>query len=355
MCSFPVLKCVPAASCFAINSSNGSLWHSVTISSLPVHPLPLFRLHSIVNWQSSSSFAQSSPSQCNLSSHFIHINPSSSCASTLPLTLHLSPSSSSSPNSDVLITPFCPHASSSNVSVACSLGPYRHPVLATTRCGRAAVVSGASGLKVTCKVVQHAWSASPSAFSSSAEVSFLLPSPPVDFGLHCLRQPHTTFAWTSPASPPPHYIAILIARGVVIGQQQISTALPYESLSVKWLLPATAPWVASCVASAYRSHVCVRGASETDFVSTSCPDVPFINRNAFEPSLPPIVDEHGADAACYSQWSCSCVGADVAVPTALGIISNATHGAMTLMRGSSGLSSGALSVSELGALSSFPP
>jgi hypothetical protein len=366
---FSVLKCITAASCYAIGSSSGSRWHSITITSLPSYPLPLFRLHPIVNWQTLSAPVPSALAPCNLSSSLIHVGPSSSCASTLPLTLRLSSSSLPSFTPDVSITPVCYYSTSSNVSIACVFDQQQRTFFSTVPCGDAAVISGVTGIKVTCKAVQVASSGASLAFSSTGALSFLFPSPPVDFGLECLRLPHASFSWTLPASSPPRYVSVLISGGAVIGQQQIEPSLPYESASVTWLLPAAASWVASCVASVYRSDVCINprssaassggNATETDFVFTSCPDFPRIDLKAIELFLPPEDDELGdsavKEAACYSQWVCSCVGADVAAPTALGVISNGTHGAIAVAPDASNQAAGRFSVRSTACCTPLPP
>ncbi len=330
---------VAAVSCAAIENGD-SRWHSITITSLPSYPLPLFRLHPIVNWQAMSAAAPLASVQCNLSSSFIHVNPSSPCGATIPLTLHLASSSIPASNADLFITPSCAQPASSNVSIACDLGNQQQ-IFASSRCGQPAVITGVSGRRVTCNALQHVWSGGAIAFSSTAAVSFLIPSPPRDVNLDCIRLLHATFTWSPPASPPPHYIAVLLSRGSVIGLQQITPSYPFELASVKWLLPATTPFAASCVASVYRSDVCVTSYSrasgvdgnfsETDYVFTSCPDMPRIDLSVIDLSQP-SQDGYSdtGEHACYSQWICACVDVNVAAPVARSLVTNGTHGAVSL-------------------------
>ena len=244
-----ILNLYTAASCVVLgDSSSSSRWHAVTIASVPAFPLPLFRLHPIVNWAATYASETTAQGPCNLSSALVFISPSSPCAATLPLTLRLAPSPLSP--ADVVITPSCPHTPYSNVSISCNVRPQQSLVV-TTRCGQPAVFSGAAGRTITCRALQHAWSGGGKAFSSTGDATFLLPSPPSQLAVHCHRPPHASFAWAPPASPPSHYMAALVARGAVIGLQRIEPSLPYETVRVRWLLPATAPWAASCVASVY--------------------------------------------------------------------------------------------------------
>jgi hypothetical protein len=180
-------------------------------------------------------------------------------------------------------------------------------------------------------------------------ISFLLPSPPINLQLHCLRHSQSTFSWLPPPSPPPHYLAVLVSQGAIIGRQTIASSLQFESVLVKWLMPITAQWVASCVASVYFSSLCVGSSSsgggggsyDSSSVSTGCPDVSRANLAVTE-SAEPLegngrLPRNEVEPACFSQWTCVCVSVDVEMVDSIGVLNNGTHGAMAVGGGGQGL------------------
>jgi hypothetical protein len=269
------------------------------------------------------------------------VSPSSTCAATFPISLQMTVTSSSPSAADAnaLIIPVCSYSTSTNISIACFRDHLQQSVTpATTRCGSPAVISGSSGVKMTCRAVYHAWNGADGVLSSSSAISFLIPSPPINFELSCIRNPRVSFAWLPPPSPPPYYVAVMIVSGTVLGRQRVMSGTLFERLSVTWTLPAAAQWVATCVSSVYVSDFCqsnIRNASNITssgsftskpLVSTTCPDSPQVDLSDIESDEPlDIVRNDAMERSCFSMWVCACARGDVDAPKARGVMNNATH------------------------------
>jgi hypothetical protein len=83
-------------------------------------------------------------------------------------------------------------------------------------------------------------------------------------------------------------------------------------------------------------------------VVTGCPDNGLVDLSAVEYSVQaesdPIDGGGNGQSLCYSEWLCVCVRVGERVPSAVGVISNGTHGAVLVSRGEQEGATGVVSV-----------